>query len=356
MRRTTWKNPLIMLGTAGFALALSSCGNATETGIEQLIESQGGGDVDLDLDGTAASRSRPRTGDDRRRGRQLRGHRRRRVRRHRWRRSPRPARSSSRARTAASAVDPPPSFPRSGRLTCPEPDGFVDRHGNGDRLRHRTGDHGGRHGQRRVRSSTATPRARVGRLRRRTSSFTSDGNINNNYENDPWTVNVSFFGEREREPGHRHDLRQQLTRPNSRCGQPLTATPAPRPRPPADTRRRPRCAATGARSRFASSSCFAGGLTIASRFPTNSAPPNANVSQARRSSPRNIPQDAASYARSVPRGGLLAEIRNPAQLVVGAFSVFILFGTALLWLPISADGPGHIGLEDALFTSTSASR
>jgi trk system potassium uptake protein len=56
----------------------------------------------------------------------------------------------------------------------------------------------------------------------------------------------------------------------------------------------------------------------------------------------------------VPRGGLLAEIRNPAQLVVGAFTTFILFGTALLWLPISADGPDNIGLEDALFTSTSA--
>ena len=40
--------------------------------------------------------------------------------------------------------------------------------------------------------------------------------------------------------------------------------------------------------------------------------------------------------------------------MVGAFTAFILFGTALLWLPISADGPGHIGLEDALFTSTSA--
>jgi hypothetical protein len=40
-----------MLGAAGFAIALSACGNATETGIEQFIESQGGGDVDLDLDG-----------------------------------------------------------------------------------------------------------------------------------------------------------------------------------------------------------------------------------------------------------------------------------------------------------------
>lgn len=56
----------------------------------------------------------------------------------------------------------------------------------------------------------------------------------------------------------------------------------------------------------------------------------------------------------MPRGGLIAAIRNPAQLVVGAFVAFILLGTALLWLPISADGPGHIGLEDALFTSTSA--
>jgi len=32
-------------------LGLTACGNATESGIEQLIESQGGGDVDLDLDG-----------------------------------------------------------------------------------------------------------------------------------------------------------------------------------------------------------------------------------------------------------------------------------------------------------------
>lgn len=56
----------------------------------------------------------------------------------------------------------------------------------------------------------------------------------------------------------------------------------------------------------------------------------------------------------MPRAGLISAIRNPAQLVVGAFVTFILIGTGLLWLPISADGPGHIGLEDALFTSTSA--
>ena len=56
----------------------------------------------------------------------------------------------------------------------------------------------------------------------------------------------------------------------------------------------------------------------------------------------------------MPRRGLLAAFKNPAQLVVAAFVAFIAIGTALLWLPFSADGPGHIGIEDALFTSTSA--
>ncbi len=56
----------------------------------------------------------------------------------------------------------------------------------------------------------------------------------------------------------------------------------------------------------------------------------------------------------MPRGGLLAEIRNPAQLVLGAFSSFILFGAGLLTLPISADGPGRIDAMDAFFMSTSA--
>jgi len=40
-----------MLCAAGCTLAFTACGNATESGIEKLIESQGGGDVDLDLDG-----------------------------------------------------------------------------------------------------------------------------------------------------------------------------------------------------------------------------------------------------------------------------------------------------------------
>lgn len=51
MGRTYFRRPLIILGAAGFALALTACGNASETGIEKLIESQGGGNVDFDLNG-----------------------------------------------------------------------------------------------------------------------------------------------------------------------------------------------------------------------------------------------------------------------------------------------------------------
>jgi trk system potassium uptake protein len=56
----------------------------------------------------------------------------------------------------------------------------------------------------------------------------------------------------------------------------------------------------------------------------------------------------------VPRAGFLAGVRNPAQLVVGAFTTVILLGALLLSLPISADGPGGIPVVDALFMSTSA--
>lgn len=40
-----------MLGVTGFSLALTGCGNATETGLEKLIQSETGGDVKLDLNG-----------------------------------------------------------------------------------------------------------------------------------------------------------------------------------------------------------------------------------------------------------------------------------------------------------------
>lgn len=51
MGRNGIRQTVVILGAAGFALVLAACGDSTETGIEQLIESQGGGDVDLDLDG-----------------------------------------------------------------------------------------------------------------------------------------------------------------------------------------------------------------------------------------------------------------------------------------------------------------
>jgi hypothetical protein len=51
MSTRAFRRPLTIVFAAGVALALSACDNAAETGVEQLIESQGGGNVDLDLDG-----------------------------------------------------------------------------------------------------------------------------------------------------------------------------------------------------------------------------------------------------------------------------------------------------------------
>lgn len=51
MARTTTERLAVAIGAAGFAIAFTACDNASESGIERLIESQGGGDVDLDLDG-----------------------------------------------------------------------------------------------------------------------------------------------------------------------------------------------------------------------------------------------------------------------------------------------------------------
>ena len=49
MPRTRSHARALTVVTAG-VLALTACGDSAENGIEQLIESQGGGDVDLDLD------------------------------------------------------------------------------------------------------------------------------------------------------------------------------------------------------------------------------------------------------------------------------------------------------------------
>lgn len=47
-RKERARRPLAIVGTAALVLAFSACGKATETGMEQLIESQGGGKIDLD--------------------------------------------------------------------------------------------------------------------------------------------------------------------------------------------------------------------------------------------------------------------------------------------------------------------
>ncbi len=51
MELSTPRRPLIVLGLAGLALTFTACESASEDGIEQLVESQGDGDVDIDLDG-----------------------------------------------------------------------------------------------------------------------------------------------------------------------------------------------------------------------------------------------------------------------------------------------------------------
>jgi hypothetical protein len=47
-------------------------------------------------------------------------------------------------------------------------------------------------------------------------------------------------------------------------------------------------------------------------------------------------------------------VKNPAQLVLVSFASLIGLGTALLALPVAADGPDGVGIENDLFLSTSA--
>lgn len=48
---TSPRRSLIAIALVGFAFTLTACGKAGEMGMEKIIESQGGGNVDLDLDG-----------------------------------------------------------------------------------------------------------------------------------------------------------------------------------------------------------------------------------------------------------------------------------------------------------------
>jgi trk system potassium uptake protein TrkH len=56
----------------------------------------------------------------------------------------------------------------------------------------------------------------------------------------------------------------------------------------------------------------------------------------------------------VPEFRVTQLVRNPAQQVVVAFVSLIAIGTTLLLLPVAVDGSAGLGLEDALFMSTSA--
>lgn len=55
-----------------------------------------------------------------------------------------------------------------------------------------------------------------------------------------------------------------------------------------------------------------------------------------------------------PRRVLLPPSASALLSLSGGFAVLIAIGTALLWLPISAEGPGHADIITALFTATSA--
>lgn len=61
-------------------------------------------------------------------------------------------------------------------------------------------------------------------------------------------------------------------------------------------------------------------------------------------------------ARSLTAGvrNVLVRIGHPARVLVVAFAVLIAVGTLVLWLPVSADGPGGTSFVEALFTATSA--
>ncbi len=63
---------------------------------------------------------------------------------------------------------------------------------------------------------------------------------------------------------------------------------------------------------------------------------------------------SSSYDPAVAAGGLIHAINHPARLVVAAFLTLIAAGAVLLALPMAADGPGTIGVDNALFMATSA--
>jgi potassium uptake TrkH family protein len=67
-----------------------------------------------------------------------------------------------------------------------------------------------------------------------------------------------------------------------------------------------------------------------------------------------MPENAGSMPPRPLLGALRRRPRHPAQVVVAAFAVGILAGTALLLLPAATAGPGSAPLRVATFTATSA--
>ncbi len=193
MKRASIRPSLVVLGLAGLTLSLTACGSATETGIEKLIESQGGGDVDLDLNGeggfsmqtedgsmtidedgnfviTDAEGNEVVGGADADTGEFN-------------------MESEDGSFSTGAATELPEQWP----ADVPEPDGLAIMSATviGSDTELTVSVTGTTDGERFV-------EAYAGQLEAagfsETSSFTSDGTINNNYSNGEWTVNVGFFG------------------------------------------------------------------------------------------------------------------------------------------------------------------
>ncbi len=193
MERHIVRRSLTVVGLTGFMLAFTACGSSTETGLEQLIESQGGGDVDLDLDGDGGLSIQTEeggmsidedgnfvvtdedgnvvTGDvDAETGEFN-------------------MESEDGSFSTGATTDLPEEWPDE----VPAPDGLSINSATviGSDSELTVSVAGSSDGESFVDSYAS---ALEGAGFTEDSSFTADGTINNNYSNDQWVVNVGFFG------------------------------------------------------------------------------------------------------------------------------------------------------------------